>query len=142
MSDCICLHESIIEFHISPIRNRTSYLTRNIKNATIGETEPLSSKKGTREKASFTIYLQWLALHNICIKPSNLSERLSIFRSKQLNHATYVCSFWWIIQREFMHSVFCIHRLKVWNYVVFFYWWNRFRSIFFNFFFSSILNYT
>lgn len=81
----------------------------------------------------------------ICIKPSNLSELLSIYRSKQLNHATYVWSFGPFLlmnysEEQFIHSVFYIHSVELCS-CTFRNRWNSFRSIFLGFsFFFSIFN--
>lgn len=95
--ECICLHESIkLKF--------TFYQYSSKHHICIKST--ISEKLGSNvvERGKGFIYS---GRHNICIKPSNLSERLSIFRSKQFNHATYVCSFTSFFLMNYSKRILC-----------------------------------
>lgn len=103
-------HESIIEYVNFANNSQTLYLMldNNNNNDKIQHT-----RESERERVRHGFaYNPFIMVDIICIKPSNLSVRLSIFRSKQLNHATYVCSFtlflfYELFKGKFMHSALC-----------------------------------
>lgn len=105
------------------------------------------SKKNGKEKKGFVFdpFIMVGICIRIRIKPSKLSERLSIYRSKQLNHATYVWSFGPFLlmnysEEHFIHSVFYMHNVELCS-CTFRNRWNSFRSIFWIFFLRFFSNF-
>lgn len=118
MTDCICLPESIIEIMwicVSHFANK--YKTIQLKCFASARPKESSRKRKPKKNENcnneqknrlrlFDRRFNGQTLHNICIKPSHLSVRLSILRSTQFNHATYVCSFSSVSSNELFNENF------------------------------------